>query len=122
MSENNTLLIVDDSKVSRMMISQLIKAKRPDWHLIEAQNGGEALDIAKASKIDYYSIDLNMPGIDGLEVISQLQHKLPASKMVLMTANIQDSVKESAINLGASCVHKPVTKETINQMLEFFDG
>ncbi|MCH9639287.1 MAG: response regulator [Betaproteobacteria bacterium] len=122
MSENNTLLIVDDSRVSRMMISRLIQSKRPDWQLIEAQNGEEALDIAKASDIDYYSIDLNMPGIDGLEVISQLRHKLPASRMVLMTANIQDSVKETAIKLGASCVHKPVTEETVNQMLEFFDG
>jgi len=122
MSENNTLLIVDDSRVSRMMISRFIQNKRPDWQLIEAQNGEEALDIAKTSDIDYYSIDLNMPGIDGLEVISQLRHKLPASRMVLMTANIQDSVKETAVNLGARCVHKPVTEESVNQMLEFFDG
>ena len=122
MSENSTLLIVDDSKVSRMMISRLIKIKRPGWNLVEAENGDKALEISGANTIDFYSIDLNMPGIDGLEVIRQLQHKLPDSRMALMTANIQDAIKEEANKLGATCIHKPVTEESIDQMLEYFDG
>ena len=122
MSENSTLLIVDDSKVSRMMISRIIRIKRPDWILIEAENGDKALEASKENDIDFYSIDFNMPGIDGLEVIRQLQHKLPDSKMVLMTANIQDSIKEEANKLGATCIHKPVTEDSIGQMLDYFGG
>ena len=105
-----------------MMISQIIKNKRPSWNLIEAKNGGEALDLAEANNINYYSIDLNMPGIDGIEVISRLQHKLPASRMILMTANIQDAIKEQATSLGANCIHKPVTEASVDQMLEYYDG
>jgi CheY-like chemotaxis protein len=122
MSENRTLLIVDDSKVSRMMISRLIKMRKPDWILIEAESGDKALQISKEKNIDFYSIDLNMPGIDGLEVIRQLQHKLPDSKIAIMTANIQNAINEEAKKLGAACIHKPVTEGSIDQLLEYFGG
>ncbi len=120
MSDKITLLIVDDSKVSRMMISRLVNKFHPDWELFEAGSGEEALEKAQEHKISYYSIDLNMPGIDGLEVISQLQAKFPSSPKVLMTANIQDDVLGRATDLGAACIHKPVTEESVNKMLEHF--
>ncbi len=120
MSQKTTLLIVDDSKVSRMMISGIVKVMQPEWELIEAENGEEALEKAEEQEIDYYSIDLNMPGIDGLEVITRLQSKFPSSPKVLMTANIQDDVLSRANTLGAACVHKPVTEESVSEMLEYF--
>ncbi len=120
MSQKTTLLIVDDSKVSRMMISGIVKVMQPEWELIEAENGEKALEKAEEQEIDYYSIDLNMPGIDGLEVITRLQSKFPSSPKVLMTANIQDDVLSRANTLGAACVHKPVTEESVSEMLEYF--
>jgi len=120
MNVNKTLLIVDDSRVSRMMISMKVKARKPNWNLIEAEDGNIALKMAKENNIDFFSIDLTMPGIDGLEVIRQLQHKLLDSKLILMTANIQEAVRKEANILGATCIYKPVTDESIDQMLEYF--
>jgi two-component system chemotaxis response regulator CheY len=122
MSKKSTLLIVDDSRVSRMMISMKVKIIKPSWDIIEAEDGVKAIEASQKNNIDFYSIDLTMPGIDGLEVIKQLQHKQPASKMVLMTANIQETIKVEATKLGASCIHKPVTDKSIDQMLKFFCG
>jgi CheY-like chemotaxis protein len=105
-----------------MMISRIIKIKSPDWNQIEAENGDKALEASEENDIDFYSIDLNMPGIDGLEVIRQPQHKLPDSRIALVTANIQDAIKEEAHQLGATCIHKPVNEASIGQMLEYFGG
>jgi len=121
MSNVPTLLVVDDSKVSRMMISSLVKDKHPSWIIIEARDGKEALEIAAGQLVNYFSIDLNMPGIDGIEVINRLKQKYTPSKMVLMTANIQDAVTKRANDLGAACVHKPITEQSIDKMLEVFN-
>ena len=75
MSSSKTLMIIDDSKVSRMMITAIIKDKKPDLNIIESSNGNEALDLSKGKSIDFFSIDYNMPGIDGLELISQLKKR-----------------------------------------------
>lgn len=120
MAENITLLIVDDSKVSRMMIINILKKSNPDWELIEAENGDEALKIATERDIDYYAIDLNMPGIGGLELIDQIKTRQPSSRVVLVTANIQDEVVRRAKDLGAACVHKPITEESVARMVEHF--
>ena len=122
MQEKNTLLIVDDSKVSRMMIISIVKDMKPGWELVEAENGDEALKIADEQEIDYFSIDLNMPGIDGLETISRLLNNYAPSKMVLMTANIQETVSNRAMELGVECVHKPITPDSVAKMLEIFGG
>ena len=118
----HTLLIIDDSRVSRMMIKQLVSSKQPNWNILEAANGEEGLELAAQNDIDFFSIDLNMPGIDGLEVIEQLQKSNGARSMVLMTANIQEAIFKRALKLGASCIHKPITEESIGRMLEIFNG
>ena len=118
----HTLLIIDDSRVSRMMIKQLVSSKQPDWNILEAANGEEGLELAAQNDIDFFSIDLNMPGIDGLEVIEQLQKSNGACSIVLMTANIQEAIFKRALKLGASCIHKPITEESIGRMLEIFNG
>ena len=122
MTDKTTLLIVDDSRVSRMMIKSLVSSKHPDWEMIEAGNGEEGLAKAAENQITHFSIDLNMPGIDGLELIEQLQKSYPSSSMVLMTANIQAEIFKRAMALGASCIHKPITEESVDRMLEIFNG
>ena len=56
MNVNKTLLIVDDSRVSRMMISMKVKARKPNWNLIEAEDGNIALKMAKENNIDFFSL------------------------------------------------------------------
>ncbi len=122
MPASKSLLIIDDSRVSRMMIKQLVSSKQPDWNILEAADGETGLKLAAENDINFFSIDLNMPGIDGLEVIEQLQKTHGSCSMVLMTANIQQAIFKRAMALGASCIHKPITEESIGHMLEIFNG
>jgi len=120
---NKTILVVDDSKVSRMMIKSQIAPAQPDWEILEAASGEEALEIVADNKsIDYFSIDLNMPGIDGLELIEKLQDDFPTKKMALLTANIQEDIFKRAMGLGAACFNKPITAKVMTEQMEYFNG
>lgn len=122
MSDSKTVLIVDDSKVSRMMIKAIIKDQHPEWTLLEAGNADEAIECSSANKIDYFSVDLNMPGKDGLELITILKPQMPQSVFALLTANIQEHVHKGAKELGAHCFNKPITETSISEMLRYFNG
>ena len=118
--DKKTLLIVDDSRVSRMMLKSIISYRRPDWAILEAEHAANALEVLESNEVDLFSIDLNMPGIDGLELIEQLRTRYPDSGMALLTANIQDATHQRANKLGVSCINKPITEESVDLMLESF--
>lgn len=122
MSSGKTLMIIDDSKVSRMMIKAIIKDKRPDLNILEASNGDEALSSSKGKTIEFFSVDYNMPGIDGLELINRFKDDFSRSKFALLTANIQDATHAKAKSIGATCINKPISEESILKMLEYFDA
>jgi len=111
--DQEKILIVDDSRLSRMMIKGFTLATIPDCSVIEAENGEDALNKCQDQEITRMTIDYNMPGMDGLTLCSELRKKYPHANMALLTANIQDSVKERTEALGISFIQKPVTEEKI---------
>lgn len=115
MSSKLTMLIVDDSQVSRMMIKAIVHDTMPDWNVIEAGNAEDAVKQLEQSVegVDYISMDMNMPGVDGLTIIPTLKEKCPKAQIALLTANIQDSVRERAEKLGIQFITKPITEDKI---------
>ena len=113
MSGVPTVLVVDDSRLSRLMIRAFITRAHPDWTIIEASNGQEALQKTTARMVHLMTIDLNMPGMDGLTLATQLQHNHPAAYITLLTANIQESVRHYAEAAGMGFIAKPITEENV---------
>jgi two-component system chemotaxis response regulator CheY len=116
------LLIVDDSRVSRMMIRTFVLAKRPHWIIIEASNGNEALQIVDNDTPDYCTMDINMPGISGTEAAEQILGKHADIRLTVFSADIQESQQSRAAALGAHFVAKPVTEKSVTQALAYFEG
>ncbi|HYD80682.1 MAG TPA: response regulator [Paucimonas sp.] len=112
-----TILIVDDSRVSRLLSRQFILALRPDWKIEEAATGEEALDKLDSIAPDLILLDVNMPGMGGMAAIEKLRAKRPAVNITLMTANVQDAIRNKAQALGVGFVEKPVTEERIQQIV-----
>lgn len=110
MSSVPTVLIVDDSRFARLMIRTFITNVHPDWAFIEASNGQEALEKTAACTVDVMSIDLNMPGMDGLTLATHLREKHPMARITLVTANIQESVRQRAEAAGVGFIAKPITE------------
>lgn len=116
------LLIVDDSKVSRIIIRAHVLAKHPDWQIVEASSGTQAITMADQEALDYCTMDINMPGMLGTDAAEQILTKHPGMRMVIFSANIQETFQSRANSVGAIFVAKPVTEKTVNLALEHFAG
>lgn len=116
----HSVLIVDDSRVSRMMIKARMLAVCPDWTYLEAASGDEALKMVTTSAPDYLTMDMNMPGLTGFEAAEQIRAVAPSVRMVMLTANIQESSRVRAESMGLSFVQKPITDASIKQVVDHF--
>ncbi len=116
------VLVVDDSKISRMFIRQHISAAHPDWVLSEATTGEEAITMIDAEQPDYCTMDINMPGMLGTDAAKEILAKYPNIRLVIFSANVQESYQEQARALGTILVSKPVNPQSIAQALNYFTG
>jgi CheY-like chemotaxis protein len=118
---STTMLIVDDSRVSRMMIRKFAQELRPDWQFIEATSGDEALEIATNQDFQLVSMDFNMPGLNGLEASLRLHELRPELKIALFTANVQESNRNRAEAQGLHFVAKPVSLASVKSIVELLE-
>ena len=114
------LLIVDDSSVSRMMIRGRVAGIQPDWDLIEAANGDEAIAMVESQQPDYITMDVNMPGMNGFEAVEKIRQINQNVKIVILTANIQVSSRERAAKLAVHFVQKPATLAAVQLAIDYF--
>ena len=119
-SPPKSVLVVDDSRVSRMLIKSLILASFPQWTITEASAGDEALALAKDQRFDYCTMDINMPGLPGTQAAEQLVAMQPGLRLALFSANIQETKQARAAQLGVQFVAKPVTEKSVAQTLAYF--
>ncbi|MBC3880772.1 response regulator transcription factor [Undibacterium sp. LX40W] len=114
------LLIVDDSKVSRMVIRARVKVLQPEWEILEASNGDEGIVLALEHQPDFCTMDINMPGILGTDAAEHILQKIPSLRLVIFSANIQETFQERTASMGALFVAKPVTEKSIAEALRYF--
>jgi CheY-like chemotaxis protein len=112
------ILIVDDSKVSRTMTSGFVRAMCPKAQIIEAADGAQALLLESANAVEVAILDMNMPGVDGLEVARELRTRHPHMRICLLTANAQERVRTRAGLMGIHVLRKPVTREVVREALQ----
>lgn len=117
-----TVLVVDDSKVSRMMIKAHILEACPQWQVVEAGTGEEAIELVARSVPDYCTLDINMPGMPGTDAAAIILQAHPQVRIAIFSANIQGAVQTRAQQLGAVFVAKPVTEKSVAQALQHFAG
>lgn len=122
MSKPPLLLIVDDSRTSRLLIRGLVAKLRPNWRVAEAGSGVEALAAVESEVPDYVSMDVNMPDMGGLEAAGRIRIRHPEVRIVLCTANIQESVRAAAEKVGLGFVAKPITERSVTESLAFWEA
>jgi CheY-like chemotaxis protein len=117
MNQTETVLVVDDSRVSRLIARQYILSKQPGWRVEEAATGEEALERVRSICPLLILIDVNMPGIGGLAAAEQLRAHCPATHISLVTANVQNATRRRAGELGIGCMEKPITEARIHALI-----
>jgi CheY-like chemotaxis protein len=111
------VLVVDDSKLARMVMASAFRRIRPEWTLVETASADEALAAVSADKIDIALIDFNMPGTDGLELAARIRQSHPGMPVAVVSANIQDEIIGRARALNAGFIPKPLTDEALAAFL-----
>lgn len=109
-----TIMTVDDSTSIRQMVTFTLK--NAAYEVVEAKDGKEALVKSKDAGIDMVLTDLNMPNMDGIELIKNLRAD-PAYKfvpIVMLTTESQDSKKQEGRSAGATgWIVKPFKPEQL---------
>ena len=113
----HTVLIVDDSRLARIVAAKIIRQLKPDWEIVEAANASDAQAAMSQQAIDVALIDFNMPGQDGLQLAQEFRSAHPELPIAVVTANIQDEVVARARAVNAAFVAKPLTEEGLSGFL-----
>ncbi|HHW30395.1 MAG TPA: response regulator transcription factor [Clostridiaceae bacterium] len=80
-----SILIADDHSIIRQGIKQIIEHEEDIIVVAQASNGGEAIKLAREYKPDVVLMDINMPGIDGLQAIKELKSGVNSIKIIVLT-------------------------------------
>lgn len=96
-----SVLVVDDSATDRVLAGRLLQLEQ-DFDVSYATNGREALDSVRARVPDLIVSDLQMPEMNGLELVEAVRRDFPAVPVVLMTARGSEEIAAEALRRGAA--------------------
>jgi len=123
-----SLLVVDDNIVQRLQVVALCRELGVDM-IYEAGSGAEALELLSLLVLppDVMMVDLEMPGMDGVELIEQLHARALSVPLIVVSGRevvLIDTVETMARNLGIPVVagiRKPLRRESLEAALEGWD-
>lgn len=96
------ILIADDHPVVRQGLKQIIADSRDMAVGDEATNGWEVLSKVRASEYDVVLLDIAMPGMDGLDVLTQLKRERPRLPVLMLSMYPEEQFARRALRAGAS--------------------
>jgi CheY-like chemotaxis protein len=115
---NKNILIVDDEPFNRLLLNGLLKSSTA--HIFEAENGVKALEIIANEQIDLLLLDVQMPEMNGEEVVQHvLEHHPDAFPIVGLTATLDVEQQHLMLKRGWSDVLiKPIVPKTLEETLK----
>jgi two-component system, chemotaxis family, chemotaxis protein CheY len=118
------ILITEDSRAMRSFLAAAIEAM-DGYEVVEASSGFEALRLLPRESVDLIITDINMPDINGLELISYVRNNPNYSSIPLFIISTESSAKdrERGLALGADeYLVKPFNPERLQQLILNYIG
>jgi len=119
MNISKKIMAVDDSPTVRKVLNETLSGA--GYQVIEANNGQEAITKMSTDRIDLLVTDLNMPTMDGVELIRQVRKK-PGNRfmpIIMLTSDTQPETKDAGKKAGASgWVTKPFRPEQLLSVIK----
>ncbi|WP_417703288.1 response regulator [Rheinheimera aquimaris] len=112
------VLICDDSNLARKQLARILPQ---EWqaNLFFAGHGAEALDTLLKQRIDWLFLDLNMPVMDGYQVLQELRNRQLDLNVVVVSGDVQPEAFERVKSLGAlDFIRKPVDSAKLQQLMQ----
>ncbi|HUA93771.1 MAG TPA: response regulator transcription factor [Terracidiphilus sp.] len=98
-SDSGSLLIVDDERAIRLSLRTILE--NFGFDIAEAARGEEALSLVRNSRFDAVLLDINMPGMGGIEVCRMMRKASPRLPIVMLTVQGSEDRKVEALDAGA---------------------
>ncbi len=114
------ILIVEDSATMRSLVASSLEDLDVPVKIVEAESGFEALRFLPRDHFDLIVTDINMPDINGLELVSFIRsnEKYTEIPLVIVSTEGSDRDREKGLGLGADAyVVKPFEPETLRQVV-----
>lgn len=110
------ILVVDDEENARMALSKILT--REGYDVTAAENGSEALNYLRERDVELIITDMNMPVMNGISFLRELNRTRPASNVIMITAYGEVESYLEAMNLGAfEYINKPVKIDELNKVI-----
>jgi two-component system, chemotaxis family, chemotaxis protein CheY len=111
------ILIVDDSSLARRSTRKILEGAGHE--VVEAEDGLRALERYYLEKPQIVLLDVTMREMDGIEVLKRIRELDPAARVVIVTADVQNSTRELA-EAGGACgfVAKPVLSKHLLEAIQ----
>ncbi len=117
--EELKILIADDETLERNALEFHLKNLFPDVECKKVGNGREALEAVSAFSFDIALLDIQMPGMNGLEAAWKIKEASPNTLIVFLTAWSRFDFAQQAVRLGAfDYLVKPADRETLKSLVE----
>lgn len=120
--EGKTILVAEDVASNYLFIDILLRSENYD--VIHAMNGYEAVETVRRQAVDLVLMDLKMPVMDGLTAIEKIREFKPDLPIIVLTASILPSNRETAFHVGCNdYMTKPIdSKFLMETIVKYFDG
>ncbi|MEK4849886.1 response regulator [Paenibacillus sp. FSL H7-0756] len=124
-ANRSKVLVVDDHPINqRLMVSMLDKL---GYRADVAEDGNQAVELARKSAYDFIFMDLQMPVMDGLEATSLIRQESSGSPdktvIIAMTANVMEGIQDRCTAAGMDgYISKPLKLSSIKQMISRYSG
>lgn len=119
------VLIVDDSKVMRTMVRRVLQMSGLALGEVhEAGDGDEALRVSSQRSFDLFIVDVNMPGVNGVELVGELRRRESSARtpVIVISAGVNAARLEHLHDLKAHFIRKPFSAELLAETIRLAVG
>lgn len=107
------IMVVDDSRVAYAEMQKMLQGSEIEI-VAFCRSGEEALEQYAEVKPDLVTMDIVMPGIDGMETCKEMQERWPDSNIFMVSSMAYEDIIDTAVGLGAKgFLFKPFTQESL---------
>lgn len=110
------ILLVDDEENARTALAKILS--REEYEVVSAGNGFEALELLKNTLVDLVISDINMPEMNGMSFLREINRQYPGINVIMVTAYGEVESYIEAMNLGAfEYINKPVRINELKKII-----
>ena len=108
------ILVIDDDAVTLGVLPALLKSRLPDTTVDTAMDAETALSLVRSGHYQLIFIDVRMSSVDGLSLLRQLRATAPDTRVIIMTARLDDSLEADTSQTGVyAFLSKPVFPDLV---------